>query len=48
MDDDWFYTTTTVTEQCPTRPSTVLKADGEPFQLERKKEPIGFVLRPSK
>lgn len=32
-------------EEVKTRPSVVLKADGSYYQLEVKKEPIGFDLR---
>lgn len=46
--DDWIYYTTSVTEQTGTRSSLVLRADGTPYELEKKKEPIGFVLKPTK
>lgn len=46
--DDWFSYPHTVTEQQLKRVSLVLKADGTPYELERKKEPIGFVLKPTK
>lgn len=46
MDDDWIYYTTTVSEQADKRPSLVLKSDGAPFEIERRKEPIGFLLKP--
>jgi hypothetical protein len=48
MDDDWFYVTTVITEESRLRPSAVLKSDGTPFELERRKEPIGFILKPTK
>lgn len=47
MNDDQFYITTLITEESRVRPSAVLKSDGTPFELERKKEPIGFVLKPT-
>ncbi len=46
MSEDWFYVTTTIVEQENSRPSTVLRANGEPFYLERKKGRIGFDLKP--
>jgi hypothetical protein len=48
MNDDWFYITTIVSESTSRRSSLVLKADGTPFELEKRKEPIGFVLKPTK
>ncbi len=48
MGEDWIYVTTNVMVSEESRPSAVLRADGEPFYLERRKEPIGFVLKPTK
>ena len=48
MSGDWIYITTTVQESSVSRSSLVLKADGTPFELEKRKEPIGFILKPTK
>jgi hypothetical protein len=48
MNEDGVYITTRVTESFDVRPSMVLKADGEPYYIERKKEKIGFDLRSPK
>lgn len=48
MNDDWYYISTTIIEQTDKRLSAVLKSDGTPFELEKRKEPIGFVLKPTK
>lgn len=47
-DEDWVHITTTVIQTERSRPSMVLRPDGEPYHVERRREPIGFVLRPSK
>ncbi len=46
MSDEWFYFTTTILASAESRPSSVLKADGEPYYLEKRKQPIGFNLKP--
>lgn len=46
MSEDWFYVTTTVLSEGEPRPSMVLKGDGSPYYVERKKEKIGFDLKP--
>lgn len=48
MAEDWVYVTTTVLSEGDSRPSMVLRANGEPFYLEKRKEPIGFKLKPVK
>ncbi len=48
MSDEWFYVTTTILASAESRPSSVLKADGKPYYLEKRKQPIGFVLKPTK
>jgi hypothetical protein len=48
MSDEWFYVTTTILASAESRPSSVLKADGEPYYVERRRQPIGFDLKPTK
>ena len=48
MNDDWYLYPTNIVERETSRPSVVLKSDGQPFYLEKRKEPIGFLLKPTK
>lgn len=48
MNEDWIYVTTTILSEEESRPSNVLRADGTPYYLERRKQRIGFDTRPSK
>jgi hypothetical protein len=46
MDEDYNVYITNVLVEESARPSAVLKANGEPYYVERVKQPIGFILKP--